>query len=535
MTGGMNMKTTKIILSIAAAAMAFASCNKFLDTMPDNRAEIDSPAKVKALLGSAYSFTDYQMVTELLSDNMDNNAAVVTGEAGRFYDEIWAWKDGIESNNESPENIWDRNWGAIASANQALEAIEQMGGKDNPELSGSYGEALLARAYAHFTLVNIFCLAYNPKTSATDQGIPYMEKPEQGLNPQYERGNVAEVYEKIERDIEEGLKYVGDDYDVVKYHFNRQAAYAFATRFFLYYGKFQRAIECANECLGATPANQLRDYTELQNNYATIATARAAYNSSDMKSNLLLQTGYSNQGLYWGNYSGSYKYYAFTQYLALTESFFAPTPWSGGNVLSASAFKWRPRTYNVSTLSYTIFWKIDYEFEYTDPVAGIGYRRTVYPAFTTDECLLNRAEAYIMTKQYDKAAEDLNIWCNNFYVASINLTPESITDFYAGMEYYTWNEPTQKKHLNPVFDWEGEGSTQEAMLHFVLNCRRTETMGLGQRWFDIKRYGIEIYRRVVNSTSQVDHITDTLTPDDLRRAVQIPQKSRDAGFEANKR
>ena len=529
------MKTTKIILSIAAAAMAFASCNKFLDTMPDNRAELDSPAKIKAILGSAYSFTDYQMVTELLSDNMDNNAAVVTGEAGRFYDEIWAWKDGIESNNESPENIWDRNWGAIASANQALEAIDQMGGKDNPELSGSYGEALLARAYAHFTLVNIFCLAYNPKTSATDQGIPYMEQPEQGLNPQYERGNVAEVYEKIERDIEEGLKYVGDDYDVVKYHFNRQAAYAFATRFYLYYGKFQRAIECANECLGATPANQLRDYTDLQNNYATIATARAAYNSSDQKSNLLLQTGYSNQGLYWGNYSGSYKYYAFTQYLALTESFFAPTPWSGGKVLSASAFKWRPRTYNVSTLSYTIFWKIDYEFEYTDPVAGIGYRRTVYPAFTTDECLLNRAEAYIMTKQYEKAAEDLNIWCNNFYVASIDLTPESIANFYAGMEYYTWNEPTQKKHLNPVFDWEGEGSTQEAMLHFVLNCRRTETMGLGQRWFDIKRYGIEIYRRVVNSTSQVDHITDTLAPDDLRRAVQIPQKSRDAGFEANKR
>lgn len=529
------MKTTKIILSIAAAALAFASCNKFLDTMPDNRAELDTPAKIKAILGSAYSFTDYQMVTELLSDNVDNNAAVVTGEAGRFYDEIFAWKDGIESNNESPENIWDRNWGAIANANLALEAINKLGGKDNPELSGSYGEALLARAYAHFTLVNIFCLQYNPQTSETDQGLPYMEQPEQGLNPQYQRGNVAEVYAKIEADIEEGLKYVTDNYDVIKYHFNRQAAYAFAARFFLYYGKYDRAIECANECLGTNPASQLRDYVDLQNNYATIATARAAYNSSDQKSNLLLQTGYSNQGLYWGNYSGSYKYYAFTQNIALTESFFAPTPWSNGAVLTASAFKWRPRTYNVSTLSYTIFWKIDYEFEYTDPVAGIGYRRTVYPAFTTDECLLNRAEAYILSKQYDKACEDLNIWCQNMYVSPGVLTPENIKEFYDTVPYYEWDKPTQKKHLNPKFAWEGEGSIQEAMLHFVLNCRRTETMGLGQRWFDIKRYGIEIYRRVVNSTSQLDHITDTLGPDDLRRAVQIPQKSRDAGFEANKR
>ena len=73
------------------------------------------------------------------------------------------------------------------------------------------------------------------------------------------------------------------------------------------------------------------------------------------------------------------------------------------------------------------------------------------------------------------------------------------------------------------------------MIHLVLNCRRTETMGQGVRWFDIKRYGITVYRREVNSNADVVAITDTLGPDDLRRAVQIPQKARDAGFEANKR
>ena len=73
------------------------------------------------------------------------------------------------------------------------------------------------------------------------------------------------------------------------------------------------------------------------------------------------------------------------------------------------------------------------------------------------------------------------------------------------------------------------------MIHLVLNCRRTETMGQGMRWFDIKRYGITIYRRAVNSNGDVVEISDTLGPDDLRRAVQIPLKSRDAGFEANKR
>ena len=192
-----------IITAFLSLTAGLSSCDKFLDTMPDNRAELNTPEKIKALLGDAYSRTDYMMVTELLADNMDNNAAVITASADRFYEQVWNWEDVTESNNESPENIWQNNWGSIAAANQALEAIEELGGKENPDLAGSYGEALLARAYGHFILVNVFCLNYNAQTSATDPGIPYMDKPEQGLSPQYERSNVAEVYRRIDEDIQD--------------------------------------------------------------------------------------------------------------------------------------------------------------------------------------------------------------------------------------------------------------------------------------------------------------------------------------------
>lgn len=224
----------KYIFTVLAVLATLVSCDKFLDTMPDNRTEIDSPEKVAALLGSAYSNHIFNMVTELLSDNMDNNRAVVTSEADRLYQAIWNYKDNTESGNDSDESIWTSFWMAIGSANQALEAIDKMGGPANPELSGSYGEALLARAYGHFVLVNIFCLQYNEETSETDPGLPYMDKPEQGLNPKYDRGTVAEVYRRISSDIQEGLKYVTDAYDVPKYHFNKQAALAFAARFYLY-------------------------------------------------------------------------------------------------------------------------------------------------------------------------------------------------------------------------------------------------------------------------------------------------------------
>jgi hypothetical protein len=526
----------KYILAAVAAVASLVSCDKFLDTMPDNRTEVDSAEKVAALLGTAYPDHIYNMVTELLSDNMDNNRAVVTSEADRLYQALWSWKDNTETGNDSEESLWQSFWMSIAAANEALVAIEEMGGPSaDASLAASYGEALVARAYCHFILVNIFCLQYNEETSATDQGLPYMDKPEQGLNPQYERSNVAEVYRRIDADLQEGLKYIGDSYAVPKYHFNKQAAYAFACRFYLYYGQYEKAIQYANDCLGPSPQGLLRDYNDLQSNYSTIGTARLAYNSTDQKANFLMITGYSNVGLFWGNYSGSYKHYAFTSHIAQTESFFAPTPWDPERNQSPTSFVWRPREYTVSLLKYPIFWKIDYEFEYTDPVAGIGYRHTVYPCFTADQTLLDRAEAYILLKRYDEALVDLNLWTNNIYVADVNLTTEMINTFYHNMPYYTWDEPTQKKDLEPRKPIVIADELQENMIHYLLNCRRTETMGLGMRWFDIKRYGITIYRREVNSNGEVAAITDTMGPDDLRRALQIPQKSRDAGFEGNKR
>ncbi|WP_302988893.1 hypothetical protein [uncultured Muribaculum sp.] len=73
------------------------------------------------------------------------------------------------------------------------------------------------------------------------------------------------------------------------------------------------------------------------------------------------------------------------------------------------------------------------------------------------------------------------------------------------------------------------------MLQCVLGFRRLETMHFGLRWFDVKRYGIEIPRRQMNAQGRPVLKTDVLTKDDPRRAIQIPLRVRDAGLEANPR
>ena len=522
-----------------SATVAFTSCgNGFLDEMPDNRAEVDTEEKVEKLLVSAYSDRGFQMLAEFMSDNVDDYSAS-SPNTSRFLEEVYFWKDVTESNNESPENFWQLTYLNIAAANQALVSIDEIVEKSGwtQALHEAEAEALLCRAYGHFVLVNMFAQQYNSKTSATDPGITIMTEPETTLNPQYERNTVKECYDAIQKDIEAALPNVGNSYYTVpKYHFNPQAAYAFACRFYLYSEQWDKCIEYADKVLGSSPKTMLRDYS-IPGAESSCIPAAEKYIDATANCNLLLQTAMSYMGTAMSNYS-SYKRFAHTQYLAANETALARQPW--GQITSTGYYA-PLKNYSGSTYNYSIFWRVPYEFEYTDAVAGIGYRRTVFTLFTADECLLNRAEAYILKKEYAKGCADLNLWVSNFVkTGATEMTPESIQQFYETQNYAYENVDGElvsspKKHLNPKFDIDAEGSVQESMLQALLNARRLEQLQIGMRWFDVKRYGIRIPRRTYNAAGAPEKYTDWLEVDDPRRAMQIPQKVRDAGYEPNAR
>ena len=526
----------KKIQYILLSMLALAGCDKFLDKMPDNRTEIDSQEKIQALLVSAYPYTDYMLVTEFMSDNVDDYGAN-NPYTDRFIDEVFAWKDVTESDNEDPESIWEASYHAIACANEALAAVDSLSKTTALDLSAERAEALLCRAYNHFILANVFCIAYNPETSASDLGIPYMDHPETTLNPDYERGNVAQVYALIEKDLEAALPYVSDRYYTVpKYHFNQKAAYAFAARFYLYYGKFEKSVEYATKCLGAEPSTMLRDWeyqATMTQKYSAIVEH---YIDAALNCNLLLMTAYSKMGLAFGPYY-VYSRYAHGNYLASYETGEAiPNLWSGSNETYWMGMK----EYEATNLDKTMFWKLPYLFEYTDPVARIGYYRTVYPAFAADQVLLERAEAYAIQGKYDLALADINLWIRNIASADPENLPRTldldrVNSWFNNQEYHTWERSTVKKHLNPKFISLQEGSSQENMLQCILALKRVETLGQGMRWFDIKRYGIQLERRIINAEGVPYRTTGTLAPFDKRTAVQIPRKVRDAGITPNPR
>ncbi len=524
----------KYILStigLALSALSLTSCEDFLDTMPDDRATLDSEEKVMRILTSSYFTKEYCLPLELMSDNCDSFGTRVPN-SDRWFDDTFAWVDEMETPNESFDRFWSSTYMAIAAANEALASIGEK--PATTRMAELRGEALVSRAFSHFILGSIFCDAWT-QDAENSLGLPYMEHPETDLLPNYKRGTLAEFYNKIERDLTEGLKTLTDAYYTVpKYHFNTRAAYAFATRFYLFTEQWDKAIQMATLCLGSEPAGMLRDWKSMASMTQDYEAITNEYINTSSNANLLICTGYSRLGVVFGPYT-SYGRYNHGKYLAESEDMRAQQLYG-----SYSSFYMTPKVYQGSTYNKTIFWKAPYKFEYTDQVAGIGFTHSVVPILTSDEVLLNRAEAYVMKKEYDKAAADLTTWMQNMTTNRTTLTPEIIENFYKARPYSYEDEKnplagTVKKRLHPAFEIDADGSLQECMLQCVLGFRRIETIQTGLRWFDIKRYGIEIPRREMDSAGSPTQITDWLRVGDKRRAVQIPLRVRDAGLEANPR
>ena len=525
------MKIRNIIYMAVGTVMTLTSCDDFLDKMPDNRTEINSIEKVTKLLVSAYPESNFNYLCEMASDNaMDNGATYTIGE--RQQQEAYLWEKITGTGNDSPRSFWNNTYIAIAAANQALASIDEMNGRET--MKAQRGEALMCRAWGHFQLANVFCMAYAPETANTYLGLPYAVEPETTVKPEYTRGTLAELYANMEKDIEEGLPLIDDQiYTVPKYHFTRAAAYAFAARFYLYYQKWDKVIECANKVLGSNPGKVMRDWQAIYNMAADFTSRCNEYVSSKSAGNLLLQTATSQMPFWLGPYNIGTRYGHNATYICNIETYRAGGLWGEygkSNDLYMANSCWGIE----QKICYS---KYRQDMQYVDKVNGIGYPEVVTVMLSGPETLLCRAEAYVHLNQYDKAVEDINTWMQYNCRAKLNIALEDVENIYIDMDYSEDAEGkpmpasannTPKKRLNPA-GFTINDETQEALFHCILHMRRCETMQDGLRWQDIKRFGIEIAHNRAGQTPVY------LQKDDPRKAFQLPDDVISAGLEANPR
>src|SRR5678815_5165646 len=170
----MNTKRIYGLVFLVAGLGDVYKRQKYLEKEPDNRASLNTPQKVSQLLATAYPGANYVPMIETYSDNVGD---IGSGDAGSadlntLNADLFFFKDSRAINEDSPEFYWFACYHAIAACNEALDAISTAPNQD--EYAAQKAEALIARAYAHFMLVNIFSKFYDASSAASDPGIPYV-------------------------------------------------------------------------------------------------------------------------------------------------------------------------------------------------------------------------------------------------------------------------------------------------------------------------------------------------------------------------
>lgn len=498
------MRKHIIYLLVAGAITGMAGCKKYLETLPDNRTVVTTPEQVSQLLTTAYPGMNYLPFTEIMSDNAEDkgNATLYADpNTNAVNQQSFKWQDVQFQDFDSPEAYFHSCYNAIAAANQALAFSS---GPDSNNYKGQRGEALVARAYAHFMLVTLFAKAYDPTSAANDPGIPYVTSVEKQAFVTYERGTVQSVYDNIESDLNAGLPLIKDKLygDASKFHFTQQAAHAFAARFYLFKRDYNQVINHATQVFGSTAAipSLIRNWngTSATSNpvgYSASALGyyglQAIYTKATENANILLREVRS----IWGSYIAYYRYGYGNKVFA--QIYTNPNVTGGYTAIGYNTYGATPQFYNVPKF---------YESHSDD----ITKSYDVIPLLSMEEVLLNRAEAYARLGNYASAVADLNIWISRNirnYTTANNISTAKAVAFYAP----------------------GTTDTTGALINSTLFFKRVSYLHEGLRWFDILRLKLPVKHEYFTGG------TDSLPPNDNRRMLQLPQEVVKAGLDLNPR
>ncbi|SNS69061.1 SusD family protein [Ekhidna lutea] len=483
------MKDLKTILrfkKIGIVLLLLSSCNAFLDEDPDNRVTLDNLDKAAQLLTNAYS-----IASPNFTDWMTDNVQFTQGTNKRLsHQQMYSWQDVTTGPTEqdTPNFYWFQTYSAISHANEVLAILDDlpvMEGEDQARKDAIEAEALLTRAYGHFMLVNMFGQHFGE----SGDGVPYIKEPETTFLGTYERKSVRRVYDDIEDDLLDGLEKVDDSFysNSGKYHFNRNAALAFASRFYLFKRDFVRCKQYSDELLGSNPGAFVRDLTSQQFQLASSSVTEypRQYTSPELAANLLLIRKISltqRPDFAYGPESNFYSaLFGTSIFGGLTDERENPAFVKGLNAVFPARY--------------------ESLFERSSLNSSVGFPYYIHMAFTGEEVLLNRAEANAFLGNLDESIADLQVLSEKrFSGGTPTVTLQDLRDFY-----------------NDTDD------VNNVLSYIIFLERRKEFIMQGLRWFDIKRYFLPVVHDLEDGS------TILLEGDDLRKALQIPTSAIEVG------
>lgn len=239
-------RTWGILLGLGCLLWAWTGCEKFLDVPPVGLVIPETPEEVRAMLVNAYeSYPSDLGKLEMRSDLVTLREVDPTDVA--TFGDMYIWNE-KQAQPSAALCEWRAYYKTIYLANHVIEHFAERAASDE-KYAQLVGEAYALRAYAHFTLVNIYGEPYSEESKGA-LGVPLVLSTDTQVT--LGRSTLEEVYTQVQKDIEQAqahMQVTKWDEAVYRYRFSGDAVLAFKARVALYMGEWAQCVEVSKELL----------------------------------------------------------------------------------------------------------------------------------------------------------------------------------------------------------------------------------------------------------------------------------------------
>ncbi|MDR3008103.1 SusD family protein [compost metagenome] len=454
----MNFKTLAAAFS---TLIVFSACDKYLDITPKGSQLVSTAQDYYDLVAypnRGYPINNFQY---LVDDQYmkESNVIGLTPNINTINFLFQEQEDRVARLNGS--NFYNQCYKYIAQWNMIISLVDESTG--DTALKGlAKAEAKMLRAFDYFHLINVYAKAYDATTATQDGGVCIMDKYDLEATPV--KSTVQQVYDFIQKDIEEALPYLQEK-PSNPYHPSLAFAYALKAKVHLFKREIAAAQAAAEKALQLN--GQLVDLVQYEKLGGPSVVPMIAENNPEVLS-FMYVTGYNEM-----NYGYSY-------------------------MLSPELTGMFDKEDKRFSLFYT---KSNASF--LDIGAGASYYNVKYTAFffptvglKTPELYLMLAECYARQGQFANAVNMLNT--------------------------------LRKTRIEGDKAILAVPATRKEVMDLVINERRRELPIGFHRFFDLKRFNLEPdYAKtlvrvfpIVNKT--VEQKTYTLAPNSRMYIIPFP-------------
>ncbi|MGE9935938.1 RagB/SusD family nutrient uptake outer membrane protein [Butyricimonas virosa] len=184
-----------------------------------------------------------------------------------------------EKNEVVKDNTWERLYKHISVINVVLEKSKDVTGTPE-DIARIQGECYFLRAMYYYYLVNFYAKPYSKETADTDLGVP-VKTTEYIEDKYFSRNTIAEVYTQMLNDLREAKRLLKGKEKKTIYRANYYAVQAFLSRVYLYMEEYEQVVAAADTVLSASYG--LLDYNGLTlstNSWGQVVPVSTTYRDS---------------------------------------------------------------------------------------------------------------------------------------------------------------------------------------------------------------------------------------------------------------